>query len=122
MEPSDAVFSVGDFSKSLKYGGWPKLMLILDQEQLAHSCRIVRADASPEVIAEASAMRPTRKPSTDGSRICFSRLSGVHACDPYDIEHGRFIRSEEIGALRAILVLTHPHHGGRKGGRQLARS
>ncbi|HEV8281550.1 MAG TPA: hypothetical protein VGQ02_06820 [Candidatus Limnocylindrales bacterium] len=113
VEPPTAVFSTDSWDKALEYGGWPKLLLVLNQNLLAHSTVRVPADTPAERLEELRAVRPTLVPSLDGRWLCLSRLTDHRACDPYDIDFGRWIPGRPLDALRAAVVLSHPRHGGR---------
>jgi hypothetical protein len=113
VEPPTAVFSTDSWDKALEYGGWPKLLLVLNQNLLVHSTMRVPADTPAERLAELQSVRPTLVPSPDGRWLCLSRLTDGRACDPYDIEFGRWIPERPLDALRAAVVLSHPRHGGQ---------
>lgn len=113
VEPPTAVFSTDSWDKALEYGGWPKLLLVLNQNLLALSTIRVPADTPAERLAELRAVRPTLVPSLDGRWLCLSRLTDQRACDPYDLDFGRWIPERPLDALRAAVVLSHLRHGGQ---------
>jgi hypothetical protein len=69
-----AVFSTDSWDKALEYGGWPKLLLVLNQNLLAHSTMRVPADTPAE-------RRPDgrRRPLSDPVRPCPYWTGGVGA-------------------------------------------
>lgn len=107
VEPSDAVFYVGEFEKCVEYGGWPKLVLALDCGFLTSTFRETRADISDDELASIKKVYPTVLTSEDGSSLWFSRLnaSDPRLSSPYEVGYARWIETNPLQALKGILVL-----------------
>lgn len=108
-EPSDREIYVDLFSKALEYGGWPKLMLLLDHDRMAWTTRRLTEDMSPEEVAELRRVYPGETKDHLGRTVLFRTQRGT--LDAYDLSHGRWIPGDPMQVLKALLVIHHAADG-----------
>ena len=110
VEPSDAPIWVSSLDKAMEYGGWPKLILLLDPHCLDRTFREVGGDCSEATRADIIRQFPTELPSVDGTSRWFSRLPATdrRITSGYEIAYARWIPGDARAALRAVLLVEHP--------------
>ena len=109
VEPTSAVFYVDRSpGKAWKYGGFPKVLIALDPEQVMQTWLEVPVDTAPEELERLRSTFPTRIRMPD--TYWFSRLAED---DPqlgrsYEIEYAKWIPKNPHDALRGIFIFLRP--------------
>jgi len=110
VDPTDAPIWVSSIDKAMEYGGWPKLILVLDVTRLD---RTFREPVDAVDRASLRRMFPTEVASEDGSQFWLSRLAATdrRLASEYEVAYGRWIPGNARDALVAILAIQHPAYG-----------
>jgi len=113
VDPTDAPIWVSGIDKAVEYGGWPKLILVLDATRLDRTFRELATSGDATERALLRRTFPTECASEDGSHIWLSRLAptDTRLATGYEIAYGRWIPGDAREALLAILVVQHPAYG-----------
>lgn len=109
VEPTTAPIFVAEFKKAWEYGGWPKVVMAFDGEQLERTYRdIIISDTSPDEIARLMVDYPTRIEDVSGGRLWLTRLEATdsRAGTPYEYGFARWIPGNPFDALLAVFVFT----------------
>jgi hypothetical protein len=106
VEPSDSVIYTGPFDKAWEYGGWPKVILMLDWQVMEKTSRQVHADTPPGELDVWRKSYPTELRSSDGIPYWLSRLpeTSKRIATDYEIAHAWWIPGNALEALKAILI------------------
>lgn len=107
VEPKDSVIFADGFDKAWEYGGFPKLMMILDRSRLDASWRDVPASTPPAELADLRRTFPTMVQMPDG-QFWLSRLpeSNRRLATPYEGAYGYWIPGSPFNALQGILLFA----------------
>jgi len=113
VDPTDAPIWVSSIEKAMEYGGWPKLILVLDVKRLDRTFRELATSGDGTERAFLRRTFPTECASEDGSHVWLSRLAPTdrRLATGYEVAYGRWIPGNAREALLAILVVQHPAYG-----------
>ncbi|MET3124393.1 hypothetical protein AAKU67_004008 [Oxalobacteraceae bacterium GrIS 2.11] len=106
--PTNSVIYVDFPDKAFEYGGWPKVLLVLNSKQLSPTWEEVEVTASAEKLEAIRKTHRTEILSEDGSKYWFSRL---HEDDPkvttaYERLYAKYIPGDAQSALIAAFVFA----------------
>lgn len=109
IDPTDGVVYAESFSKAYEYGGWPKIMLVLDSSHMQRTYREIPVDTPKDEIRRLQEIYPTILKSKDRSKFWLSRLpeDDKHIASHYESEYAWWIPGDPKEALGAILIFGH---------------
>lgn len=107
VDPPDAPFFAEYITKAVEYGGWPKVLLVLDEDMTAPACLDLAADCDADLLESLKVDYPTMK-SLGAGTIRLSRFpAGHHAVGSAEENaFGHWIPDNQKAALLAIVVLA----------------
>lgn len=106
--PSDAVIYTSTAEKALEYGGdGPRCLVVLRNDRIRPTHKIITADAPAEEIERLRARYPTEVPMPDKGKIYFSRLSrdDRRLGTGYEHEYASWIPGDAKDALVAVVLV-----------------
>lgn len=107
VEPTDSViYADKAFGKAWEYGGFPKMVLALNPDELEPTYREVPTDTPADEIAEIRKDYPTVLTSSDGEWLWCSRLDEDDGgtAKSYERLYARWIPGNPFDALRSVFV------------------
>ncbi len=102
------IYATHFFEKAWEYGGWPKVTLVFDSDQLERSFKEVPVNIDAEVLAEIKKTYPTMVRTEVEGSFWLSRLAedDPHIAKPYEREYCRWISGDPFAALKALVIFT----------------
>ena len=110
VEPTDAVIFTGCFDKAWEYGGWPKVMIVLERSKLQRTYCEIPATIAPDELAKLRELYPAMVRSIDGTKLWLSRLAedDPRITSSYETTYARWIQGDPFDVLKAIIVFADP--------------
>lgn len=111
VEPTDAViFTDYFFDKAWEYGGWPKVMLVLEHSKLQRTYCEIPATIAPDELSKLRERYPAMVRSIDGTKLWSSRLreDDPKITTSYETTYARWIQGNPFDVLKAIIVFVDP--------------
>jgi len=110
VRPTTAPIWVSSMDKAMEYGGFPKLLLLLDNGCLQQTFRELSDDSPTEHQEELRRTYQTETRSPDGEKKWFSRLpeSDRRLATGYEVAYARWIPGDAKRALQGLIIIEHP--------------
>lgn len=104
--PRNNCFYSSDIVKAAEYGGFPKLVLLLDMKKFDRTFRRLPKTASDEEVAAVRQVFPYERDT--GDKRYFSRLEDEsHRFSSYEVNYARWIPGDPREALKGLLIIDN---------------